>query len=221
VKTLNPLVAQTLPNTVSDVYESMSADDPNIIRNKLAEKSINKAQHTVEWVKQNGMCIDNIIPGESTVPLAGQGAFAARLLAKDSLISPAPLVQIPDRNSLLMYELLDSGDGKTFVRKNDTPIGSQLLLTYCFGHKDSKLLLYPLTNVILINHCSSRKAGEGDCGTNGPNAKVQWAGSWESRNTEWLSKSLEEIYQLTEVGLRGLSFDIVATRDIQQGEEVR
>ena len=193
----------------------------NAVATELAKRTVNITQHSVQWIKENGLCLENILPGKSTIPLAGQGAFAARNLPKGSLITPAPLIQIPDRNSILTYELVDSGDGKTLVRKNDTPIGSQLLLNYCFGHNDSRLLLCPQTNVILINHCSSRKAGEGDCGTNGPNAKVQWAGSWESRNTEWLSKSLEEIYQLTEVGLRGLSFDIVATRDIQQGEEVR
>ena len=219
VKSLNSLVAQTLPRTVSEMQENIATDDSDMIRNKLAKRSITVAQHTVEWVKENGLCIDNITPGMSTVSHAGKGAFATRFLAKGSIISPAPLVQIPDLKSLFMYELIKRDDRKRIFRKDDNPIGSQLLLNYCFTHKDSELLLYPLTNVILINHCSSRMAFDGHCSLQGPNAKVQWAGSWESGNKEWLNKSLEEIYELTAVGMRGLSFDIIATRDISKGEE--
>lgn len=200
--------------------QSNGNETAKVVATQLAKRTVNTTQHSVEWVKQNGLCLENIIPGRSTLPLAGQGAFAARRLPKGSLISPAPLIQVPDRKSLLTYELIVSDDGKTLVRKNDEPIGSQLLLNYCFGHEDSRLLLCPQTNVILINHCSSRKAGEGECGTKGPNAKIQWAGSWDPSSSEWLKKSLEDIDQLTVDGLRGLSFDFIATRDIQQGEEV-
>jgi len=190
------------------------------VATQLAKRTVNTTQHSVEWVQQNGLCMDNIIPGKSTLPLAGQGAFAARFLSKGSLIAPAPLIQIPDRKSIQMYELVESEDGKSFVRKNDTPIGYQLIMNYCFGHEDSRLLLCPQTNVILINHCSTRKTGEGECGTKGPNAKVQWAGSWDPRSTEWLQKSLADIDQATVDGMRGLSLQFVATRDILPGEEV-
>lgn len=191
------------------------------VATELAKRTVNIKQHTVEWVKQNGLCLENIIPGPSTIPQAGQGAFAKRFISKGTLISPAPLIQIPDRKVLLMYELTESEDGKSMVRKNDTPISSQLLLNYCFGHSESRLLLCPQTNVILINHCSTRKAGEGSCDRKGPNAHVQWAGSWDPHTDEWLKKSLADIDKSTEGGMRGLSMDIVASRDIEQGEEVR
>jgi hypothetical protein len=220
VKSVKPVVAEVLPKKFTDyVNKIIHIDDPNLAREKLAKRILLNTQHSVEWLKQNGLCLGNIIRRKSTIPSAGQGAFAARFLPKGSLITPAPLIQIPDRKSILMYELVDNGEG-TLVRKNDTPIGSQLLLNYCFGHSDSRLLLFPLTNVILINHCSSRKTGEGDCGTKGPNAKIQWAGSWDPRSAEWLHKSLEDIDQLTTDGMRGLSFDVVALRDIEPGEEV-
>ena len=48
------------------------------------------------------MCLDNLVPQISTIPLAGRGAFAQRFISKDSRIVPVPLLQIPYRESLLM-----------------------------------------------------------------------------------------------------------------------
>ena len=72
-----------------------------------------------------------------------------------------------------MYQSEIDSDGNR-VKVDDEPIGYQLLMNYCFGHKESKLiLLCPQTNA----HCSTRhKEGANTCNNgNDPNARVQWA----------------------------------------------
>ena len=89
-------------------------------------------------------------------------------------------------------------DGNTVHDLNDE-VGTQLLLNYCFGHKNSTILLCPTTNAIFVNHCS--KNIDSDCS---PNAVFKW-----SRNNEtqkWMGKSLDD---LTEVS--NLSFTIFST----------
>ena len=75
----------------------------------------------------------------------------------------------------------------------------QLLLNYCFGHSQSSLLLCPLTNAILINHCSTRNPNS-VC-PHGPNAKVQWASSWDKTNGEWLKMSFDDLRSQESRGL--------------------
>ena len=77
------------------------------------------------------------------------------------------------------------------------------------------------SNSLLINHCGGRiKDSEGECGDNGPNARVKWT-EWDGGITsEWLNKTIDEIDKLTENGQRGLMMEVVATRDIYPGEEV-
>lgn len=154
--------------------------------------------------------MDNILPGKSTIPLIGQGGFANRFLVEGSVISPAPLLQITNSDIMLTYE-----------DKDDTPSGMQLLVNYCFGHKDSKLLLCPQSNAILINHCSSRKNGVNYCGDKGPNAKIRWASGWDPNTPIWLEMSLDQISAKSAAKSRGLSFEVIATRDIKSDEEVR
>lgn len=139
---------------------------------------------------------------KSTLPHAGQGGFAQYRIKQGEIVVPAPLIQIVDKNSLIVND----DDGK--------PSGWQLLINYCFGHAESSLLLCPDTNALLINHCSERKK---ECGPNGPNAMYRWSTGWEPRSDEWRKQSLKEIGR--QKG-RGLSMEIVALRDILPGEEV-
>lgn len=165
----------------------------------IAEEMLTE-KRTVEWIQENGLCVEHLIPAPSTLPQAGQGGFAQHKIKKGEIVVPAPLLQIADREVLNMYD--DEGNVK----------GKQLLLNYCFGHKDTSLLLCPDTNAILINHCSTKT---NECGK-GPNAKFQWA-SWDPDTPSWLEMSVDEILQ--NLG-RGLSIEIVALRDIEPGEEV-
>ena len=215
-------VTNALPKSLDDLKDVFKRKAEDGMRSSfqhiLAENTI--IERDVTWIEENGLCLDLIRPGKSTISQAGRGAFSRSHIKKDSIISPVPLNTINDSDNMLMYELIEDEEGD-WVRKDDKPIGKQLLLNYCFGHHDSKLLLCPMTNAVLINHCSSRASGGDHCGNEGPNAKITWASpSWDHTTAEWLGKSLEEIHAATKLGHRGLSFEVVATRDIKPGEEI-
>jgi SET domain. len=207
--TMDVRVGSILPDTATK-FKSLSKEQYRSrnrpLKTLLAENTIEK--RNLEWIQENGICLDLVRPGKSTIPHAGQGAFAQGYIAKDTIISPGPLLNIKDRNLLKLYN------------SDDEVVGEQLLLNYCFGHVKSPLLLCPQTNMILMNHCSIRKPGQGHCGEKGPNAKVRWGTSWDPDTPEWLKLSLEEVVERTENQRRGLSLEVVATRDIHPGEEV-
>jgi len=165
------------------------------------EISVNK--RSPEWIRNHGICLENIIPGRSLNKQAGNGAFANRFMRKGDIIAPASLLQITNKDALRM---------SAFKGEN-----WQLLLNYCLGHEDSSLLLCPITNAVLVNHCSGRRPEMHSCGRDiEPNAKYRWA-TWDGATTHWLEKSIKEMER---DGGRGLSLEIVATRDIEKGEEV-
>lgn len=166
---------------------------------------------STEWLQKHGRCIDNIRPGASTVKHAGRGAFANRPIAEGGLVAPVPMIQIPDEEALSMYEVkfqLDEKDGDEYqVRNGDESFGTQLLMNYCFGHPQSHLLLFPAgAGAAMINH--SKK----------PNAKLVWS-EHPNNHLHWFKLSPEE---LIEEGNRyvGLMMEVVATKDIKEGEEV-
>ena len=160
-----------------------------------------------EWMKANGKCMDNIRPGISNIPHAGRGAFAARSILKGGLVSPSPLVHIPYRSAMQIYQEISNSDPTQhyYVRNVSAPVHQQLILNYCWGSSISTLLLCPYgqyTN--LINH-----------DTRDPNTKIVW--SDKMRNEEWLKQPIRE---WGHEGHSGLSFDYVAIRDIAEGEEI-
>jgi hypothetical protein len=165
-----------------------------------------------DWVRANGMCLENFFPGKSTViPQAGRGGIAQFLIRKGEMAAPAPLLQIMDKEALTMYERIN---GEKQLVAQWAEKGKQLLLNYCFGHHQSPLLLCPQTNVVLLNHCSMRTK---ECGPQGPNAAIRWAGNWHSSTKTWLEMSLED---MSHEQTGGLAFEVVALRDISPGEEV-
>lgn len=196
--TLIPKTREKLEKVMLDTKEHGNMD----VARSIA-KHMGTHRRSVDWIIKNGMCIENLVPRKSTIKQAGQGAFAQWTLRKGDIVVPAPLLHILDRDVLDMYN--EDGD----------KIGKQLLLNYCFGHHDTSLLVCPDTNAILINHCSSRQER---CGPQGPNAKVQWSSGWDKDSDRWLGMSIDDISK--QAG-RGLAMEIVATRDIQPGEEVR
>jgi hypothetical protein len=164
-----------------------------------------RSRHSLEWLQEHGQCMDNIRNGMSEIPQAGRGAFATRFLPAGSLVAPAPLIHIPNRTQLVMYETMPP-DNAVISRNTSQPVHQQLLLNYCFGHADSNVLMSPYGVLVnLINHGSGAKA----------NTKIVW--SKDMRHPEWLDqppKVMEGDWH------SGLSFDFVALRDIQKDEEV-
>jgi hypothetical protein len=162
----------------------------------------------IPWLEEFGLCMDNIRPDASTIPNAGRGAFATRKIAKDGLVAPVPLIQIPDKSILDMHEVTPAGENDLYIRASDEVIGQQLLLNYCYGHPKSKMVLFPTGSVAtLINHSSDK-----------PNAKMVWS-THENHNKSWLKMNPRKLVD-EENAYIGLMMEIVALRDIEPDEEI-
>jgi hypothetical protein len=171
---------------------------------------------SLDWLEENGRCMDNLKEGISTTPHAGRGAFASCFIAtKDDIVSPVPLIHIANQTIFTIYDqtteiVQTDDDGEIeiqLVPDQDRPVHQQLLLNYCFGHQDSNLLLCPYGLLMsLINHDSVN-----------PNTKIVWAKGEHMGNPEWRNQSIE-VWGAEEHA--GLSFDFVALQDIAPGEEV-
>jgi hypothetical protein len=91
---------------------------------------------SVEWLRANGLCLDNLYGGRSTLDHAGRGAFATRDLMQPGMVV-APVPVLPLRRESLQIARQRHDDAGTALQTH------QLLLNYCFGHEKSSLLLYP------------------------------------------------------------------------------
>lgn len=160
-------------------------------------------KRTPEWLRKNGLCMDNLIQGPSQISQAGRGAFATRPLQAGSLIAPAPLVHILDKSSLNLYRPKIDENYKYLM--SDEVIGQQLLTNYCFGHKESTKLLCPIgANTAFINHSPT------------PNAAIRWS-SHQSHQKEWLNMTVDELGVKVDVGL---VLEYYALRNLEEDEEI-
>jgi hypothetical protein len=170
-----------------------------------AWQHFNRSIKDLEWLEENGQCMDNIRHQTSTIPHAGRGAFATRAIPKGGLVSPAPLIHIQDSEMIEMFFDLKRNRKGLFVPDRTGRWSYQLIINYCFGHEESHLLLCPYGLLSsLINHSHDK-----------PNTKIQWAK--EMRHKEWLQQPIEKWGDTYHTGLQ---FDFVATRDIAKGEEI-
>jgi hypothetical protein len=172
---------------------------------QLLAKHYGTTERSVEWIQNNGYCIENIIARPSTIDSAGRGAFVQYPIKQGEMIVPVPILHIVNSDaSMPIY----TTNGTNTNRR-------QLLENYCFGHHDSTVLLCPNTNAILINHCSKRQKHT-PCT---PNAVVRWANLLDDHgNTvRWLQMSYDD---LTNQMGRGLAMEIVALQDLEVGDEV-
>lgn len=181
------------PDNVEDV--------PDAIAIGTARFSARSSLQSVEFLQENGACLDNIIVGTSTIPQAGQGAFASRTIRKGTTITTAPVITL-EREQLLLWDTIDDGNETHFNH-----VGHQLLLNYCYGHEESSLIFFPYSpSVNFINHGIADEA----------NAEIRWS-TFPYHKSEWLNGTLQEAKDRTSTGLL---FDIVATKNIRRGEEV-
>jgi hypothetical protein len=137
-------------------------------------------------MRQHGMCMDNLIQSPSKIDQAGRGAFATRTIKENALIAPAPLVHILDKASLNKYQPQMDENFKFSV--SDSVVGHQLLLNYCFGHKESNKLLCPIgSRTGFINHLptpnaalrwSTHQTHQKDYGT-------EWEEAWKRHTSGW------------------------------------
>lgn len=202
------LVAALLPQNRQEFEHIQSNVDTNDLEALALFLAVYKGLNTktVDEIRRDGMCMERMKPGTSTIPQAGQGGFAQFPIRKDEMIVPSPVLHIMDKDVLALFNT-----------STDERIGMQLLVNYCMSHPESSVLLCPDTNALLINHCSTRmKDWEQYC-PNGPNAEARWASGWDSTSDKWRQMSLDELDQQQ---ARGLALEIIALRDIQPNEEV-
>jgi hypothetical protein len=123
------------------------------------------------WLKENDVCMSDLSPNVSTIREAWRGAFTKAFIEKGKVVTPTPLLDIAERDKLIMYNNTQYKEDGQNVPNYDNPIGHQVLMNYCFGNIQSKLLLCPQSTAAYINHCSLRS--ESHCGPDGPNVKLQ------------------------------------------------
>jgi hypothetical protein len=166
---------------------------------------------SVDWLKQNGICIDNIrveTPHEQSGSHSGtyeRRAVARRFLAARSVVTAAPVV--PLSRSHVAWLLVDKNGepADTILWK-----GHQLVLNYCWGHASSSVLLFPYGPAVnLINH-----AGGGRNET--PNVAIRW--SPLTKQSDWFKLNATAVVH-NHHGARGsLVLEYYALRDIAPDE---
>ena len=176
-------------------------------KNPTAYASVPDSLRSLEWLQEEGLCLDHLAVGNSTVAPGERGAFASRLIPKGTVVAPAPVVHM-SRDHLTML-LTDNYDSDILLWK-----GYQLLLNYVYGHVESSLLFFPYANAVnLINHYG----GKDKESNRRPNVKLQW--SSKMPHPEWLeSWTPEQIVEVSEKA--GMVMEIVALEDIREGGEI-
>jgi hypothetical protein len=183
-----------------------------------------RSRHTVSYLQQHGSCMDYLHVQPSTIAVAGRGAFSTRFLPRGSVVAPVPLIHLPDKSVLDMYPGAGSASRAQSRNMADAPIHQQLLLNYCYGHRESTLLLCPYGVVSsLVNHAPSSLTANTTSATTASanniptaNVKIEWSRKISS-HLEWRDQPISKWGHLYRAGL---GFDYVALRDIQKGEEV-
>ena len=199
----NERVVSVLPKdpTTYTKYRNMSLSD---IALDLAWGTVER--RSVNWIVRNGKCLDSHFNiQKSTIPKAGLGTFALRKIKKGEMIAPATLVHISDKESLNMFNRTPDPDTVDFVKFDkrpktevERPIGKQMLMNYCFGHRDSSVVLCPTITAAAMNHCSNRTRWGGQCTKSGANAGYRWPQDWSPETKEWLQLSYEELKNVSD-----------------------
>jgi hypothetical protein len=199
-------IIRTFPYATRD-REALPVNHEDAIRSIHGEVEKEKSVRTVQYLKEHGKCMDNIVPAKSNIPHAGRGAFATRFIPKGGLVAPAPVVHVADKSTTNMYNEKIGRNG-SIVRDETEVINHQIIYNYMFGHPNSTVVLFPYSsNVAYINHHATEY-----------NAEVRWAKDFSFfHKDEWLSKPVDF---LEEQWSTGLLLEFIALRDIQAGEEV-
>jgi hypothetical protein len=197
------LLMDLFPESVSDIEHVLHQGGSFTFKFPESVRSI-------EWLKENGQCMDGLYLGKSTIPEAEKGAFTKRAVKKGELVSPAPLLLIPDVDYLSMYETEIEGKSIRIKEPKGEPISKQLIMNYCLGHPQSSLLLCPYgMGMNMINHKPTNL---------GANAKIVWSKS-TFYDSGILDLTLDQIVELYAPNLP-VGIDIIATADIASDEEI-
>lgn len=176
------------------------------------------ATRSLDWLKEEGRCMDNITPKPSTIQGAGEGAFAKRFLPKGSIITGSPILVIPDEEYVNMYKFIKDPKTKQWRKQTESdattelpPYAKQVVNNYCLGHsQDSTILLFPYgSGVHYLNHPSRGFEA---------NVRIEWAPDGKvTHDSNWLNQPPEAFEDEFNVHL---GIDYIALRDIREGEEL-
>ena len=100
VQSLPNRAKQLTPKTqaaLDRVMLSAGRDRKNMALSVAKEISVKKKN--IESIKENGVCMDNFVPGPSSNPKAGHGAIANRFMMKGDVIAPVLVLQITNRDA--------------------------------------------------------------------------------------------------------------------------
>ena len=177
------------------------ADVTSVVRRFIRGQSV----RDLDWLytHPNSYCQDHIKPGLSTIPQAGRGAFATRFLPAGTVVGYSPLIHIGELGREVYTVEIPEGNDE--IRKQ-----YDLIVNYSFGHRHSSVMLTPYGGMVnFINHASGSKA----------NVKVRWPDKeLVAHKPSFLTKTPTDLrYTVDKIGL---SFEYVALRDIEEGEEV-
>jgi SET domain len=157
-----------------------------------------------------GICSNQLVVGESTIPNIGKGAFATRHYQAGDLVTFAPVIHMH------RHELWNNSK-------------YELLLNYAYGHPDSPLLLLPNAPVVnYINHFASSSISSSSSTNSSsselqPNVALTWGMVFHGDpirglNAFFNSGKLDKMLQRKEEVV--LEVDFRAIRDIQPGDEI-
>ena len=192
VKRFDPLAASLLPVTSSRLGLSM------VLGAGVAALN----NRTIHSIHQKGQCFDGITTtiaeGEMEDTLASKGPVLTRNVAEGDVIMSLPLYIVTPETSNIPEDFA----------------------SICLKIGNESLLFCPLSHAhASIKHASSNNkpavSEEDEC-TNCPNARYTWS-SWNPSKDIVSGMGIERASKEYPVGL---SLDIIATRDINRGEEI-
>jgi SET domain len=199
----------------------------------------NRSIQAVSILEKHGSCVDYIRADKSTIPLAGNGAFANTHLPAGTVVAPMPLIHLLDRSYLFIYEGIMM-DGSLDVDES-TDEYLDFYDEYILDEDDAENSSEHQSNhrlherkvihhQLLLNYCFGHNdssillcpygVGSGLVNHAGPgfdaNVKLAWSKKF-SKRSEWLNQTLDE-WEKHEYN--GLAFEFVAIRDIEEDEEI-
>jgi hypothetical protein len=178
----------------------------NLVGKPLISSQHPNIERSLNYLMSHGTCMDNLVQGAtSTIPGAGRGAFAKRAIANGDVVAGAPLIRMY-RQHMPIYAMNESTKTKT-----EELDGEQLVINYVLGHPKSPFVFYPYgTGINFINHATH--------GQLVPNVKFVWSEK-DYHDSKYLKMDIDAIEE-EEISPFVHVMDVVATRDILEGEEI-
>jgi len=193
-----PRLQKTLPKKATYYKEIMSN-----YNGSTARASCPNSIRSLQWLKENGYCVDRLYAAKSTIPDAGRGAFAKSAVNEGEIVTISPVIHFGRDQIPIKEQYRDMNDEHMFSTNTRE---LQLLLNYAFSRDDSDVFLAPYAPVVnFINH-----------NTRGPpNVAIRWSSS-KYHQQKFLKLSSTQLLKKKS----GLMIEYVALRKIEKDEEI-